>query len=321
MKIERIVILGGSGFVGTALANRLSEFAIVMIVPTRRAARANHLAMLPTVDIQEADIHDQDALVRLFEDADAVVNLVGTLHSRSGSPYGPGFRRAHVELPQKIVAACRAAGVPRLIHVSALGASVDAPSEYQRSKAAGEAEIRAAGESPAWTILRPSVMFGPHDHFLGMFAQLSQRFPIIPLACSDARFQPVYVEDVVSVIWHCLCDPQTAGQIYELAGPKVYTLRQLVEYVSELVGAPRPILPLPDGLARLQAGVMERMPSPLLTRDNLRSMEVDNVASGEPLPFGITPTPIEGVVPTYIGDKSYRARYYPMRIASRRAAR
>lgn len=321
MKIERVVLIGGSGFVGSALANRLSEVAVTVLVPTRRASRAKRLLPLPTVDIIEADVHDPATLERLVAGADAVVNLVGILHSRSGSPFGPDFRHAHVELPRKIVAACRAAGVPRLLHISALGASPDGPSEYLRSKAAGEAEIRAAGDAPAWTILRPSVMFGRDDHFLNLFAHLAQTFPVLPLACSTARFQPVYVEDVVSVLWRCLCDPTTSGQTFELAGPKVYTLREIVEYVSELAGAPRPILPLPDGLAMLQARIMEFMPSPIMTRDNLRSMQVDNVVSGEPLPFGLEPAAIESVAPTYIGERSFRALYFPLRMSSRRHIR
>ncbi len=321
MKIERVVLIGGSGFVGSALANRLSEVAVTVLVPTRRASRANHLLPLPTVDVIEADVHDPATLERLVVGADAVVNLVGILHSRSGSPFGPDFRHAHVELPRKIVAACRTAGVPRLLHISALAASPDGPSEYLRSKAAGEAEIRAAGDSPAWTILRPSVMFGRDDHFLNLFARLAHTFPVLPLACSTARFQPVYVEDVVSVLWRCLCDPTTSGQTFELAGPKVYTLREIVEYVSELAGAPRPILPLPDGLAMLQARIMEFMPSPIMTRDNLRSMQVDNVVAGEPLPFALEATPLESIAPVFIGEKSFRARYYPLRTSSRRHIR
>jgi len=321
MKIERVVLIGGSGFVGSAVANRLSEVAVTVLVPTRRESRAGHLLPLPTVDVIEADVHDPATLARLVAGADAVVNLVGILHSRSGAPFGPDFTRAHVELPRKIVAACRTARVPRLIHISALGASPDGPSEYLRSKAAGETEIHAAAQAPAWTILRPSVMFGRDDHFLNLFAHLAHSFPVLPLACAKARFQPVYVEDVVAVIWRCLCDPTTAGQTFELGGPKVYTLREIVEYVSELAGAPRPILPLPDSLAMLQARLMEFMPSPIMTRDNLRSMRVDNVVSGTPLPFGLEPTAIESVAPSYIGDRSFRARYYPLRTSSRRHIR
>ena len=319
MKIERVVIIGGSGFVGSAIANRLCEEGVTVQVPSRRPSRARHLILLPTVEVMEADVHDPATLERLFAGADAVVNLVGILHSRSGTPFGPDFARAHVELPQKIVAACRKAGVGHLVHVSALGASPDGPSEYLRSKAAGEAAVQAAGDSPAWTILRPSVIFGRLDNFLNLFARLAGIFPVLPLAGAGARFQPVHVEDVAEVVWRCLTEPAAAtGRTFELAGPTVYTLRQLVEYVSELVGRPRPIIALPEGLAMLQARLMELAPSPVMSRDNVRSMRVDNVADGPPLPFGLTPTSLEAVAPTYLGGSSLRARFLPLRSDSHR---
>ena len=318
MIIERVVLVGGSGFVGSSIANRLAEAGIATLVPTRRRSRAGDLLILPTVEVVEADVHDPAVLARLFDGADAVVNLVGILHSRPGDPFGPDFARAHVELPRKIVAACRTAGVARLVHVSALGADAAGPSEYQRSKAAGEAEIQAAGNDPLWTIFRPSVMFGRGDHFLNLFALLAHRFPVLPLACAGARFQPVYVEDVAEAVWCALNDPASAGRSFELAGPTVYTLRQLVEYVTELAGRPRPVIPLPESLAMLQAALMELAPTPMMTRDNVRSMRVDNVASGAPLPFGLVPTALETVAPAYIGDGSPRARYYPMRTRAHR---
>ncbi|CAI08036.1 complex I NDUFA9 subunit family protein [Aromatoleum aromaticum] len=318
MKIERVALIGGSGFLGSAVANQLAGAAVEVVVPTRRASRARHLLLLPTVDVVEADVHDPATLAHLVSGVDAVINLVGILHSRSGSPYGRDFARAHVELPQKIVAACHAARVPHLVHVSALGASPDGPSEYLRSKAAGEAAIRASGDAPAWTVLRPAVMFGRGDHFTNLFARLATRFPLLPLAGARARFQPVHVEDVAAVICRCLRDPAAIGETFELAGPRVYTLRELVEYISELASAPRPILPLPNGLAMMQAALMEWLPNPIMSRDNLRSMRVDNVASGAPLPFGMTPTPLEAVAPSYIGDRSQRARYYSMRSHSGR---
>ena len=246
------------------------------------------------------------------------MSLVGVLHSRSGEPYGPDFARAHVELPKKIVAACRGAGVKRLVHVSALGASGDGPSEYQRSKAAGEAAIRSTGADLDWVILRPSVIFGRDDRFLNMFADLAAVFPVLPLAGASTRFQPVHVEDVAEVVWRSLTSPEAAGQTYELAGPAVYTLRQLVEYVSDLVGKPRPVIALPEGLAMLQARLMELAPQPLMSRDNVRSMRVDNVATGDPLPFGLVPTAVEAVVPTWLGTEAMRAHYYPFRRHARR---
>ncbi len=318
MTPQRVVLIGGAGFIGSAIANRLSAAGCSVLIPTRRRSRAGHVLLLPTVEVVEADCHDPATLGRLLQGADAVVNLVGILHSRPGTPYGPDFARAHVELPGKIVAACAQAGVPRLIHLSALGADADGPSEYQRSKAAGEAAVRAAAPTLAWTILRPSVVFGRGDRFLNLFAQLARSLPVLPLAGANARFQPVYVEDVAEVVWRCLNTPASAGATYELAGPAVRTLRELVEYVSALVGCPRPVFALPEGLAVLQARLMELAPEPLMSRDNVRSMRVDNVAHGAPLPFGLAPTALEAVAPAWLGEAAPRARYYPFRRHARR---
>ncbi|CAL93112.1 complex I NDUFA9 subunit family protein [Azoarcus olearius] len=319
MKSTRVVLIGGSGFVGSVIANRLSAAAIDLCIPTRRPARAAHLLPLPTAQILEADVHDPVTLARLLEGADAVVNLVGILHSRPGSPYGRDFARAHVELPRKLVSACRSAGVRQLIHISALGANPDGPSEYQRSKAAGEAEIHAAGDDVMWTVLRPSVIFGRADRFLNLFADLARTLPVLPLAGARTRFQPVYVEDVAEVVWRCLGDPACARETFEVAGPTVYTLRELVEYVSALAGHPRPVIALPEGVAMLQARLMSLLPQPLISPDNIRSMRVDNVASGAPLPFGLRPTAVEEAAPEWIAPRvSPRAHFDEFR---RRASR
>lgn len=318
MQLKRVVLVGGTGFVGRAIANRLGEAGVNVIVPTRHRSRASHILLLPTVEVVDADVHDPATLERLFAGADAVVSLVGVLHSRSGEPYGPGFARAHVELPKKIVAACRQAGVKRLVHISALGASADGPSEYQRSKAAGEAAIRSTGADLDWVILRPSVIFGRDDRFLNMFARLAAVFPVLPLAGADARFQPVYVEDVAEVVWRSLITADAAGQSFDVAGPSVYTLRQLVEYVSALIGKPRRVIGLPESLGMIQARLLELAPQPLMSRDNLRSMRVDNITAGEPLPFGLRPTALEAVVPSWLGQDTVRASYYPLRRYARR---
>ena len=318
MNPKRVVIVGGSGFIGSAIANRLCEAGVKVLIPTRRRSRAGHVLLLPNADVVETDVHDPAALARLFEDADAVINTVGVLHSRPGTPFGPDFARAHVELPQKIVTACRTAGVARLVHISALGADANGPSEYQRSKAAGEHAIEAAGPDIAWTILRPSVVFGRGDSFLNLFADLARMFPVLPLTGASCRFQPVYVEDVAEAVYQSLTRPDAAGQTFELAGPTVYTLRQLVEYVSALIGKPRPVLGLPEGIGMVQARLMEFAPQPLMSRDNVRSMRVDNVASGEPQPFGLTPTALEAVAPGWLGTAGPRAFYYPFRRHARR---
>lgn len=303
MTPRRIVLTGGRGFVGSTVAHRLAAAGHDLVIPSRSPHNAGPLGALPNVAVVAADIHDDAELDRLFADADAVINFVGVLHSKSGDPWGPDFNRAHVTLPRRIVAACQRQNVARLLHISALGAGSDAPSQYQRSKAAGENEIRAAGDSPAWTMLRPSVIFGPGDSFLNLFDTLTRYFPVLPLAGAHARFQPVYVEDVAEVMVRCLDTPATAGQIFELGGPRQYTLKELVETVCRLTGRKRLVVPLPESLGMAQAALLECLPQPPMSRDNLRSMRVDNITHGAPLPFGLEPHALEDIAPGYLGAK------------------
>lgn len=305
MEHYSVLVTGGSGFIGSHVVAHLARIGRRVLVPTRRLERAKHLQVFPTVEVVQASPYDDAALSRLLRKVDAVINLVGILHSRParhGEPYGPDFAKAHVELPKRLVAACAANGVHRLLHVSALGADPDGPSMYQRSKAAGEAAVLSE-PSVAATIFRPSVVFGEEDHFLNLFAALQKRFPFMPLASADARFQPIYVEDVASAIVTSLDNMKTAGKIIELAGPKVYTLRELVELSGRYSGHPRPVISLPESLGRLQAWFMEHMPGgPLMSRDNLDSMKVDNIASRSMDPvLSLVPVPLEVVAPKYLG--------------------
>lgn len=316
--MNRICVIGGSGFVGRHIVELLVREEFDVVVPTRRRERAKHLITLPTVDVVETDVHDPAALVRVFTGVDAVINLVGILHSRSGSPYGADFARAHVELPEKIVAACRDAGVQHLVHMSALKAAVDAPSEYLRSKADGEAAVKRA-EVP-WTIFRPSVVFGPEDQFLNTFAKLQRTFPVVPLACPDAKFQPIFVEDVARCFVASLEREESHGRTYELAGPKVYALKELVEYAGTVSGHPRTVIGLSDGLSWMQARMMEFMPVRVMSRDNVRSMQVPNT-SAEPLPFGLSATPLEAVAPVYLKGYYPRSRYSEFRYYAGRKSR
>jgi uncharacterized protein YbjT (DUF2867 family) len=304
MRSLSIVLFGGTGFIGSHLAARLAERDVTIVAPTRHEAHAMHLMPLG-VDIVQADLHDDAALQRLMAGKDAVINLAGILHSQRGTPYGPQFRHVHVELPRRIVAACAAEGVPRYLHMSALGARRDGPSMYQRSKADGElAAISEAGV--AATIFRPSVVFGPEDNFLNMFARLQRHLPVVPLAGARARFQPIYVGDVADAFVHALRSQESRRRIYELGGPGIYTLAELVRLAGRYSGHPRPILPLPDALARLQAAFFELLPgTPLITRDNLDSMKVDNVVkpSNEVLTaeaLDIKLTALESVAPQYL---------------------
>jgi NADH dehydrogenase len=212
-----ILVLGGSGFIGSHMVAQLAHAEREIIVPTRHAARARHLILLPGVEVVQADVHDAPTLERLVARADAVINLVGILHSRpgrSGTPYGPDFERAHVELPRKIVAACAKAGVHRYLHMSALGAAADGPSMYARSKAAGEAAARA-DPGLAVTVLRPSVVFGEEDRFLNLFASLQKFLPLVLLGRADSRFQPVYVKDVARAFIAALAQREAIGATLE----------------------------------------------------------------------------------------------------------
>jgi uncharacterized protein YbjT (DUF2867 family) len=301
MKTENVLVLGGSGFIGRHLINGLTAKVVQVTVPTRRRERSKHLLLMPTVDLVEANLFAPGTLETMVSASEAVINLVGVLHSRPGPAggYGPEFARAHVELPRALAAACRAAGVKRLLHMSALGAAPDAPSEYLRSKAAGEQAVLAA-EGLDVTVFRPSVVFGPEDAFLNKFASLARFLPALALACPSARFQPVYVGDVSRAILAALSDAGAHGKRYDLCGPRIYTLKELVEYVCRVTGRRRLVLGLSDRLSYLQARLLEWSPGPLMTRDNYRSMQVPSVCECA-FPFGIVPQPLEAIAPAYLG--------------------
>ena len=272
-----------------------------MTVTTRHIKRASAVQHLPLVTVQVADIHNPDTLAQLVAGHDVVINLVAILHGNEAA-----FERAHVTLAHTIAQACQRSGVRRLIHISALGAATDGPSMYQRSKARGEAVLQAAGLD--LTVLRPSVIFGEGDHFLNLFARLQKTLPLVPLAGADTRFQPVWVEDVAQTVLHAVNTPDTVGQTIELVGPDVFTLRELVQMTGRTAGCPRPVLGLPRAIAYFQALAMELAPGePLMSTDNLNSMEVDNVASpaaaGIPTQasWGLAPASLRAVLPTYIG--------------------
>ena len=307
---SNLVILGGTGFVGRSLCGLLVERSggggAQVVVPSRAPARAKHLQLLPTLRVVGADVHDEAQLTALLRARDAVVNLVAILHGSAAD-----FERTHVELPRTLARACAAAGVRRVVHVSALGVGPDAPSHYLRTKAAGEAVLQGAAGLDL-TILRPSVMFGAHDRFLNLFARLQRWLPLMPLAGAHARFQPVWVQDVAAAIVRCLDDDSTIAKTYELAGPQVFTLKELVQAAGRHAGHPRPVLALPDALGTLQALTMEMLPgTPLMSRDNLASMRVPNVASGQ-LPglaqLGIEPAPLDSIAPGYLAPQRGGAR-------------
>lgn len=317
MRFANILAVGGSGFIGRHLVAALAARGVSVTVPSRRRERAKELSLLPTVEVVEANVHDREDLVRLVRGRDAIINLTGILHSRRGrrdergpNNYGPDFARVHVELPQALVSVCRASGVRRLLHMSALGAAQDAPSEYLRSKGVGESVVLAADDLET-TVFRPSVVFGPDDAFLNMFARLA-RLPVLALACPRSRFQPVYVGDVVQAFLTALGRPDSIGNRYDLCGPKVYTLKELVETVCSATGRKRVVVGLSDALSYLQARLLEFTPGPLMTRDNYRSMQVPSVCDC-PFPFGIVPQPLEVLAPSWLMPPGTRDPFSEMR--------
>lgn len=303
MQVTTVCVIGGSGFVGRHVCALLAARGFRLRVPTRDRERAKRLILLPTVDVVPCDVHDAAQLRELVRGCEAVINLVGVLHDARGNA---GFRAAHVELARKIAGACRDAGITRLLHMSALNAAPDAPSAYLRSK--GEAEALLRGTGLDLTLLRPSVIFGRGDSFLNLFAELLNWMPLILLGSPRARFQPVFVEDVARVFADSLVSRDTFGKSYELCGPRVYTLRELVEYVGRTTGRPRRIIGLGDGLSYWQAFALELLPIKLLTRDNVLSMRVDSVCRCD-FPLGIAPRALEAVAPAWLANTTPRSRY------------
>lgn len=314
-----ITILGGSGFVGRELIARLIRRGHRLRLLTRNARPPAHLAMLPNIEFRRANVHDEAVLKREFTGSDVVINLVGILNE-SGFR-GRGFHLAHAELARKVVAACTAAQVPRLLHMSSFGADVGAPSFYLQSKGLAEQHIRQAPSTLAWTIFRPSVIFGTHDSLLNRFAQL---LPLsrgwIPLARCETRFAPVWVSDVARAFERALQDPATAGRGFDLGGPETFSLKELVELTGRLSGTPAKVIPLPDFLGRLQAGILDFVPGKPFSSDNFRSLQLDNAPSTAGLTeLGITPTALSTIAPTYLGEAGQdQLRYAAFRRRARR---
>jgi uncharacterized protein YbjT (DUF2867 family) len=315
--MKNVLVLGGTGFVGAHVCEKLVREGWHFTVPTRRWVNARPVLHLPGVRVVELDVHDEAALTQAVAGHTAVVNLVAILHGTQAA-----FEKAHVDLPQKLALACQAAGVRQLVHVSALGANAEhpqsSPSMYLRSKGQGEAVLtKAAMGQPGFdlTLLRPSVIFGADDKFLNVFAKLQKAFPVMPLAGADTRFQPVWVEDVACAVVRSLQGSlPPSPRVYELCGPDVFTLKELVQVSAQLAGVRRgrgrPVLPLPRWLGRLQARLMELAPGePVMSRDNLDSMQIDNVASGQ-LPglasLGITASALTAIARDYLAPQKRR---------------
>ena len=309
--MKNAVVLGGSGFVGAHVCEKLVRAGWTLTVPTRRRSNAQRVMHLPGLTVLEADIFDPVALGQLVRGHDAVINLVGILHGSEQA-----FDKAHFHLPRLLAHACRNGGVQTLVHLSALGADAknpaSAPSMYLRSKGRGEAALIEGRGHVAVSILRPSVIFGTEDKFLNLFATLQKKFPVMPLAGAHARFQPVWVEDVASAIMACLRPHMTGTEqpvrIVEACGPQVFNLRELVQLTGQWAevneGQGRPIVPLPLWVGYLQAALMELLPGqPLMSRDNLASMQVDNVATPGVAgldSLGIKPAALQPIASLYL---------------------
>lgn len=301
-----IVILGGTGFVGRHLAARLCGRGARVTVLSRNRDHVNQRAVLvlPNLKSVNCDVHDEAALTHRLINADAVVNLVGILNERGRS--GKGFDRAHVELTDTVIRAMRAAGVNRLLQMSALNAG-RGKSHYLRSRGEAEALVKASGLG--WTLFQPSVIFGPGDGLFERFAALLRIAPVLPLARPGARFAPVYVGDVVEAFVHCLHEPSTVHQSYELYGPETLSLAEIVRYTAEQMGLRRLVLPLPDALGRMQGMVCDFVPGKPFSSDNFLSLKIDSVGGIDGLyRLGIPKTPIGRIVPQMLGGSDHQRR-------------
>jgi NADH dehydrogenase len=310
MHVRKVCVLGGTGFVGSHLVGQLIASGREVMVPTRRIQRHRDLLVFPGVRLVEADVHDPRVLKQHFQGMDAVINLVGILNEKGHD--GRGFRRAHVDLARSVLEACKATGVTRLLHMSALHADAGSgPSHYLRSKGEAENHLHTFGAPVAVTSFRPSVIFGPGDSFINRFAGLVKMSPgIFPLTCPNARFAPVYVGDVVEAFLDALEDRDSFGKRYDLCGPHVYTLKQIVQYTARVSGHRRLIIGLPDGLSKLVALLSEYLlPGKFFSLDNYHSLKIDSVCHNG----RHCPTSLEAIVPTYLGKADRNARYQILR--------
>jgi NADH dehydrogenase len=313
MRYRRVTVTGASGFIGRYVVKRLATRGVVIAAVSRYAETAKFLR--PMGDVGQiatlrASLQDEAALAATVQGADSVVNLVGILHE-----FGvQRFDAVHHEGAARLARIARAAGVKRFVHVSALGADPGSPAAYARSKAAGEAAVRAA--FPEAVILRPSIVFGPEDKFFNRFAEMAQRLPALPLiGGGGTRMQPVYVGDVADAIIRALEDEDAAGRTYELGGPRVYTFRELMELMLEEIRRRRPLVPVSYGLAEFLGGLLEFLPVPPLTRDQVRMLQADNVVApgaATLADLGITPTAVEAILPTYM-DRYRRGGWFEAR--------
>jgi uncharacterized protein YbjT (DUF2867 family) len=319
MRPQSIVVLGGTGFLGTRLVARLTKDGHRVTALSRDREQHKHLLVLPGLTLENCDVYEAAQLSERFRGKDVIINLIGILNERGFS--GAGFRRAHTELTRGVLLAARSAVVGRLLQVSALKAATDAPSYYLRSKGEAEQLIRETTTALDWTIFQPSVMFGPGDSFLNRFAGLLASIPLVlPLAKPNARFQPVLVDDVIEALIRCLHGGTSSRQTYELGGPQIYSLREIVGLVSKLTGRRRWIVGLPDFVARTQALIMDFVPGRPFSSDNYRSLKIDSVCAVDGFAkLGIKPQSMPASARQYLGSLEDNARLSQNRASAGRA--
>lgn len=303
MSNQRLMIIGGTGYVGKNLVKKLTRDGHQILLPVRNSKvpkKIENNLLVKTMEVPDLSAKSLGQLMSLLGSQDVVINLVGVLHSSTGTPYGKEFKEAHVDITSEIVKAMEAVGLKRYLHMSALGANSKGPSMYLRSK--GDAEAMVRSSTLDWTIFRPSVIFGQNDNFINMFAKLQKYLPFMPLANAKALFQPVAIGDVSSAFMKAIDLSETIRQSYDLGGPKVYTLEEIVKFAAKKAGFSRCVIGLPNWAAYFQAYMLEKMPGPtLMSRDNLMSMKVPNVLLvNEPncleSVFKLTPTPLESLI-------------------------
>ncbi len=315
MVVKTVCVIGGAGFVGSSIVSKLDAAGYQVKVLTRHRERAKHLILLPNVQVQTCDIHHDRTLHTSLQGSDVVINLVGVLHETGNNT----FETVHHQLPKRLAKICDDLGIGRFIHMSALGVSEQAPSEYLRSKARGEVALSQFKGGVDMTTFRPSVIFGRGDSFMTLLASLIKFLPIIFLAKPSAKFQPIWVEDVANVFVGSIENKETYAKSYDLAGPKIYTLREIVQKTINLLGKKRLIIGLNDTFSYLQAWLMELLPVKLMTRDNVQSMEIDSISTSQMAPeIKIPLMPMEAVIPEYLMNKTPRADYDQFRAAAGR---
>jgi len=316
MTIKTVTVLGGAGFVGSCIVTKLDAAGYKVKVLKRHRERAKHLILLPNVQVLTCDFINSNALTDALKGSDAVINLIGILHESKRN----SFESVHHQLPRRIAQMCEELGIIRLLHMSALRAGKYAPSKYLRSKAAGEEAINEFSKKLDITIFKPSVIFGRGDNFLNLFAKVINFVPVLILGKPNAKFQPIWVDDVADIFVKSLENTATYGKTYELGGPNVFSLQELITKVMEVVGKKRPIFGLNNSFSYMQALALECLPGKLMTRDNVHSMEVDNVTEGPlALELGVKLTPLEAVIAEYLTNTSPRSAYTSFRSAAGRA--